>query len=170
MNKEAFLQRKRDQAGNLKKKSGRGIKEKIIQERERRTGKKMKSRKSRFKQVLSRDQSDIEKRLMSLRLCLTITPDEDKEVDYEILDKKFPIIDWKTKNLGLKPSSDESTKIRNRRINMEYSEGFDKVFGEDLIVIFNPMNKMSFESQMQWEVVSWKLNSSSGVHTLMTYD
>ncbi|GJS75162.1 hypothetical protein Tco_0725043 [Tanacetum coccineum] len=28
---------------------------------------------------------------------------EDKEVDYEILDKKFPIIDWKTENLGTKP-------------------------------------------------------------------
>ncbi|GJX17702.1 hypothetical protein Tco_0218534 [Tanacetum coccineum] len=27
-------------------------------------------------------------------------PNEDKEVDYEILDKKFPIIDWKLKNLG----------------------------------------------------------------------
>ncbi|GJZ14839.1 hypothetical protein Tco_0550516 [Tanacetum coccineum] len=26
-----------------------------------------------------------------LRLCLTIAPDEDKEVDYETLDKKYPI-------------------------------------------------------------------------------
>ncbi|GJW32999.1 hypothetical protein Tco_0053031 [Tanacetum coccineum] len=33
----------------------------------------------------------------------TEAPDEDKEVDYEILDKKYPIIEWKTKYLGTKP-------------------------------------------------------------------
>ncbi|GKG20730.1 hypothetical protein Tco_0380531 [Tanacetum coccineum] len=54
----------------------------------------MKSRKRRFKQDTSQDgPSDIEKENDELRLCLTIAPDEDKEVDYEILDKKYPIID-----------------------------------------------------------------------------
>ncbi|GJS56880.1 putative reverse transcriptase domain-containing protein, partial [Tanacetum coccineum] len=49
----------------------------------------MKSRKRRFKQDTSQDDpSDIEKENDELRLCLTIAPDEDKEVDYEILDKK----------------------------------------------------------------------------------
>ncbi|GKE41781.1 hypothetical protein Tco_1469065, partial [Tanacetum coccineum] len=68
------------------------------------TRKKMKSRKRRFKQDTSQDDlSDIEKENDELRLCLTIAPDEDKEVDYEILDKKYPIIDWKTENLGTKP-------------------------------------------------------------------
>ncbi|GKE16616.1 hypothetical protein Tco_1424193, partial [Tanacetum coccineum] len=28
---------------------------------------------------------------------------KDKEVDYEILDKKYPIIEWKTEYLGTKP-------------------------------------------------------------------
>ncbi|GJW92790.1 hypothetical protein Tco_0172462 [Tanacetum coccineum] len=51
-----------------------------------------------------------------LRLCLTIAPNEDKEVDYEILDKKYPIIDWKTENLGTKPQFDESK--RSEEINM----------------------------------------------------
>ncbi|GJR98239.1 putative ribonuclease H-like domain-containing protein [Tanacetum coccineum] len=55
---------------------------------------KMKSRKRRFKQDTSQDDpSDSEKENDELRLCLTIAPDEDKEVDYEILDKKYPIID-----------------------------------------------------------------------------
>ncbi|GJY29622.1 putative ribonuclease H-like domain-containing protein [Tanacetum coccineum] len=67
------------------------------------TRKKIKSRKRRFKQDTSQDDpSDIEKENDELRLCLTIAPDEDKEVDYEILDKKYPIIDWKTENLGTK--------------------------------------------------------------------
>ncbi|GJS32076.1 putative ribonuclease H-like domain-containing protein [Tanacetum coccineum] len=81
------------------------------------TRKKMKSRKRRFKQDTSQDDpSDIEKENDELRLCLTIAPDEDKEVDYEILDKKYPIIDWKTENLGTKPQIDESK--RSEEINM----------------------------------------------------
>ncbi|GJS70318.1 hypothetical protein Tco_0703159 [Tanacetum coccineum] len=81
------------------------------------TRKKMKSRKRRFKQDTSQDDpSDSEKENDELRLCLTIAPDEDKEVDYEILDKKYPIIDWKTENLGTKPQIDESK--RSEEINM----------------------------------------------------
>ncbi|GJW27841.1 hypothetical protein Tco_0044716, partial [Tanacetum coccineum] len=57
-----------------------------------------------------------EKENDELRLWLTIAPDEDKEVDYEILDKKYPIIDWKTENLGTKPQFGEST--RSEEINM----------------------------------------------------
>ncbi|GJY21060.1 hypothetical protein Tco_0393626 [Tanacetum coccineum] len=49
------------------------------------TRKKMKSRKRRFRQDTSEDEKD------ELRLCLTIASDKDKEVDYEILDKKYPI-------------------------------------------------------------------------------
>ncbi|GJS24125.1 hypothetical protein Tco_0452757 [Tanacetum coccineum] len=84
--------------------------------------------------------------MMRVRLCLTIAPDEDKEVDYEILDKKFPIIAWKTENLGSKPQFDESK--RSEEINMNVDEFWN--------------------SQHEWKVVSWKLHSSSGVHTLMT--
>ncbi|GKE32864.1 hypothetical protein Tco_1452186, partial [Tanacetum coccineum] len=58
------------------------------------TRKKMKSRKRRFRQDTSQDdQTDSEKGNDELRLCLTIATDEDKEVDYEILNKKYPIIE-----------------------------------------------------------------------------
>ncbi|GJU08973.1 putative ribonuclease H-like domain-containing protein [Tanacetum coccineum] len=173
------------------------------------TRKKMKSRKRRFKQDTSQDDpSDTEKENEELRLCLTIAPDEDKEVDYEILDKKYPIIDWKTENLGTKPQFDESK--RSEEINMNVvtrsngqkrsfstligvlsvfdredlnaiyklvmdiyqdriPEGFDKVLWGDLIVMFNPDEQDEFwNSQHEWKVISWKLHSSSGVHTLMT--
>ncbi|GJV50944.1 hypothetical protein Tco_1446685 [Tanacetum coccineum] len=53
-----------------------------------------------------------------LRLCLTIAPDEDKEVDYEILDKKYPIIDWKTQNFGTKPQLDESKRSEEINLNV----------------------------------------------------
>ncbi|GKB31400.1 hypothetical protein Tco_0870801 [Tanacetum coccineum] len=55
------------------------------------TRKKMKSRKRRFRQNTSEDD---EKENDELRLCLTIAPDEEKEVDYEILDRKYPIKEW----------------------------------------------------------------------------
>ncbi|GJS31258.1 hypothetical protein Tco_0491878 [Tanacetum coccineum] len=143
-----------------------------------------------------------------LRLCLTIAPDEDKEVDYEILDKKYPIIDWKTENLGTKPQFDESKRSEEINMNVvtrsngqkrsfstlirvlsvfdredldavyklvmdiyqdKIPEGFDKVLWGDLIVMFNPDEQDEFwNSQHEWKVVSWKLHSSSGVHTLMT--
>ncbi|GJW83528.1 hypothetical protein Tco_0156673 [Tanacetum coccineum] len=173
------------------------------------TRKKMKSRKRRFKQDTSQDDpSDTEKENDELRLCLTIAPDEDKEVDYEILDKKYPIIDWKTENLGTKPQFDESKRSEEINMNVvtrsngqkrsfstlmrvlsvfdredldavyklvmdiyqdKIPEGFDKVLWGDLIVMFNPDEQDEFwNSQHEWKVVSWKLHSSSGVHTLMT--
>ncbi|GJY27718.1 hypothetical protein Tco_0403485 [Tanacetum coccineum] len=56
------------------------------------TRKKIKSRKRRFRQDTSQDdQTDSEKENDELRLCLTIATDKDKEVDYEILNKKYPI-------------------------------------------------------------------------------
>ncbi|GJZ42649.1 hypothetical protein Tco_0589904 [Tanacetum coccineum] len=67
------------------------------------TRKKMKSRKRRFIQNTSED--DSEKENDELRLHLTIAPDEEKEVDYEILDRKYPIKEWKTECLGTKPQA-----------------------------------------------------------------
>ncbi|GJU25246.1 putative ribonuclease H-like domain-containing protein [Tanacetum coccineum] len=153
------------------------------------TRKKMKSRKRRFKQDTSQDDpSDIEKENDELRLCLTIAPDEDREVDYEILDKKYPIIDWKTENFGTKPQFDESKRSEEIILNVvtrkdlnavyqlvmdkyldEMPEGFDRVLWGDLIVMFKPDDQDKFwNSQHEWKVVSWKLHSSLGVHTLMT--
>ncbi|GKD41435.1 hypothetical protein Tco_1261642, partial [Tanacetum coccineum] len=66
------------------------------------TRKKMKSKKRKF---TSKDDEE-------LRLCLTIAPDKDKELDYEILDKKYPIIEWRSKYLTTKPQYDEDRGIR----------------------------------------------------------
>ncbi|GJU61369.1 hypothetical protein Tco_1243204 [Tanacetum coccineum] len=64
--------------------------------------------------------------------------DEDKEVDYEILDKKYPITEWKSEYLGIKPQYDETKDLEEINLNVD------------------------------WNIVSWKLHGSSGVHTLMT--
>ncbi|GJX24663.1 hypothetical protein Tco_0230959 [Tanacetum coccineum] len=80
------------------------------------TRKKMKSRKRRFRQNTSED--DSEKENDELRLCLTIAPDEDKEVDYEILDKKYPIIEWKSEYLGIKPQFDKTKHLEEINLNV----------------------------------------------------
>ncbi|GJU06361.1 hypothetical protein Tco_1122791 [Tanacetum coccineum] len=74
--------------------------------------KKMKSKKRKF---TSKDDEE-------LRLCLTIVSDEDKEVDYEILDKKYPIIEWRSEYLTTKPQYDETEEIEDVYLNVQYSE------------------------------------------------
>ncbi|GJY01829.1 hypothetical protein Tco_0359981 [Tanacetum coccineum] len=170
------------------------------------TRKKMKSRKRRYIQNTSEDDSDKEND--ELRLHLTIAPDEEKEVDYEILDRKYPIKEWKTECLGTKPQTDQAEHIEEINQNVvirsngqkryfstlmrvlsifdredlnavyqlvmdrfqdEIPEGFDRVLWGDLMVMFNPDDENDFwNAQQDWNIVSWKLHSSSGVHTLVT--
>ncbi|GJU27492.1 hypothetical protein Tco_1166113 [Tanacetum coccineum] len=168
--------------------------------------KKMKSRKRRYIQNTSEDDSDKEND--ELRLHLIIAPDEEKEVDYEILDRKYPIKEWKTECLGTKPQTDQAEHLEEINLNVvirsngqkryfstlmsvlsvfdredlnvmyqlvmdrfqdEMPEGFDRVLWGDLMVLFNPDDKDEFwSSQLDWIIVSWKLHSSSGIHTLVT--
>ncbi|GJS64663.1 hypothetical protein Tco_0679227 [Tanacetum coccineum] len=170
------------------------------------TRKKMKSRKRRYIQNTSEDDSDKEND--ELRLHLTIAPDEEKEVDYEILDRKYPIKEWKTECLGTKPQTDQAEHIEEINQNVvirsngqkryfstlmrvlsifdredlnavyqlvmdrfqdEIPEGFDRVLWGDLMVMFNPDDENEFwNAQQDWNIVSWKLHGSSGVHTLVT--
>ncbi|GKB69230.1 hypothetical protein Tco_0930642, partial [Tanacetum coccineum] len=170
------------------------------------TRKKMKSRKRRYIQYTSED--DSEKEIDELRLYLTIAQDEEKEVDYEILDRKYPIKEWKTECLGAKPQTDQAEHLEEINLNVvirsngqkryfstlmtvlsifdredlnavyqmvmekyqdEMPEGFDRVLWGDLMVLFNSDDKDEFwSSQLDWIIVSWKLHSSSGVHTLVT--
>ncbi|GJU68962.1 hypothetical protein Tco_1255221 [Tanacetum coccineum] len=55
------------------------------------------------------------------------------------------------------------------RYKDEILESFDRVLWGDLMIIFNPSDEDEFwNSQQDWNVVSWKLHGSLGVHTLMT--
>ncbi|GKC81332.1 hypothetical protein Tco_1137049 [Tanacetum coccineum] len=51
----------------------------------------------------------------------------------------------------------------------EIPEGFDKMLWGDLIIMFNQGDTADFwNEQHNWKIISWKLHSSSGVHTIMT--
>ncbi|GJU98388.1 hypothetical protein Tco_1327659 [Tanacetum coccineum] len=61
-----------------------------------------------------------------------------------------------------------SWKLNHRLIQAEHIEEINQNVG-DLMVMFNPDDKDEFwNSQLDWIIVSWKLHSSSGVHTLVT--
>ncbi|GKB99532.1 hypothetical protein Tco_0985669 [Tanacetum coccineum] len=153
-------------------------------------------------------EDDCDKENDELRLHLTIAPDEEKEVDYEILDKKYPIKECKTECLGTKPQTDQAEYFKEINQNVvirsngqkiyfstlmrvlsifdredlnavyqlvmdrfqdEIPEGFNRVLWGDLMVMFNLDDENEFwNSQLDWIIVSWKLHSSSRVHTLVT--
>ncbi|GJW48368.1 putative ribonuclease H-like domain-containing protein [Tanacetum coccineum] len=73
-------------------------------------------RSSPSRQNTSKD--DSEKENDELRLCLTIHQNEDKEVNYEILDTKYPIIEWKTEYLGTKPQVDKAKHLEEINQNV----------------------------------------------------
>ncbi|GJY83225.1 putative ribonuclease H-like domain-containing protein [Tanacetum coccineum] len=193
---ERLIKRMHEKEGGLSKsevineESKEGVQEEDKDEestRKRKLGtrKKMKSRKRRYIQNTSEDDSDKEND--ELRLHLTIVPDEEKEVDYEILDRKYPIKEWKTECLGARPQTDQAEHLEEINLNVrrdlnacvslvilekyqdEMPEGFDRVLWGDLMVMFNPDDKNEFwNAQQDWKIVSWKLHGSSGVHTLVT--
>ncbi|GKC82921.1 hypothetical protein Tco_1138638 [Tanacetum coccineum] len=125
-----------------------------------------------------------------------------------VLDKKYPIIEWRSEYLTTKPQYDETEEVEDVYLNVvirsnrqrryfstlmavlsildrddicaiyqlvmnryqdETPEGFDKILWGDLIIMFNQSDSDEFwNAQQNWKIVSWKLHSSSGVHTIMT--
>ncbi|GJX04301.1 hypothetical protein Tco_0190217, partial [Tanacetum coccineum] len=64
-------------------------------------------------------------------------PDEDKEVDYEILDKKYPIIEWKSECLGTKPQYDETKDIEEINLNVVIRSNGQKRYFSFLIRVLS---------------------------------
>ncbi|GJT93674.1 hypothetical protein Tco_1082519 [Tanacetum coccineum] len=139
------------------------------------------SRKRRHIQNTSED--DSEKENDELRLHLTIVPDEEKEADkaehleeinqnvvirsngqkryFSTLMRVLSIFDREDLNVVYQPVMDI--------FQDEIPDGFDRVLWGDLMVMFNPDDEDKFwNSQLDWNIVSWKLHGSSGVHTVMT--
>ncbi|GJV33729.1 hypothetical protein Tco_0815886 [Tanacetum coccineum] len=120
------------------------------------------------------NETNSEKENDELGLCLTIALDEDKEVDYEILDKNNGQRRYFSTLMRVLSIFDRDDLCAVYQLVMdkykdEILEDFDKVLWGDLMIMFNPSDEDEFwNSQQDWNVVSWKLHGSSGVHTLMT--
>ncbi|GJV22965.1 hypothetical protein Tco_1375660 [Tanacetum coccineum] len=105
--------------------------------------------------------------------------------DDNYVDKKYPIIEWNSKCLGTKPQYDETKVLEKLNLNKVVTSNGQKRFfstlmkelsifdREDLNVVYQlVMDKYKVEIpegfNRDWKIVSWKLHSSSRVHTLMT--
>ncbi|GJW45459.1 hypothetical protein Tco_0074258 [Tanacetum coccineum] len=95
----------------------------------------------------------IEKENDELRLCLTIATDEDKEVDYEILDKKYPIIDWKNKRISWalkkknnKPQFDESKRLEEINLNVVTRSNGQKRYFSTLIRVLSVFDREDLDA------------------------
>ncbi|GJT85627.1 hypothetical protein Tco_1067344 [Tanacetum coccineum] len=67
----------------------------------------------------------------------------------------------------------EDLKVIYELVMEEYKdrlpEGFDRMLWGDLMIMFNQGDTADFwDTQQDWNLISWKLHSSSGVHTIMT--
>ncbi|GKD05705.1 hypothetical protein Tco_1180679, partial [Tanacetum coccineum] len=111
-----------------------------------------------------------------LRLCLTIVFDEDKEVDYEILDKKYPIIEWRSEYLTTKPQYDETEEIEDVYLNVVIRSNRQRRYfntlmavlsildRDDICVIYQlVMNIYQDETPERFDKILW-----GGIHTIMT--
>ncbi|GJX86959.1 hypothetical protein Tco_0337733 [Tanacetum coccineum] len=137
----------------------------------------MKSRKRRYIQNTSEDDSDKEND--ELRLYLTIAPKEKKKASGYRFKTENTYQIKKTECLGAKPQTDQAEHLEEINLNVVIrSNGQKRYFSTlmtvlvlwgDLMVLFNSDDKDVFwSSQIDWIIVSWKLHSSSGVHTLVT--
>ncbi|GKA76221.1 hypothetical protein Tco_0782682 [Tanacetum coccineum] len=121
------------------------------------TRKKMKSKKRKF---TSKDDEE-------LRLCLTIVFDEDKEVDYEILNKKYPIIEWRSEYLATKPQYDETEELEDFYLNVVTRSNRQRRYFSTLMIVLSILDRDDICAIYQL-VMNRKLHSSSGVHIIMT--
>ncbi|GJX96658.1 hypothetical protein Tco_0352456 [Tanacetum coccineum] len=166
------------------------------------------ARKRKLGQSTAKEDEEYEKEKEELSLFLIIAFDEHKEVDYEILDQRSPIIAWNSEYYGPKSLHDEVEVPEEINMNVvtrlngskryfsvlfrvlsifnrddlsalyqlvidkyqdEIPEGFDLILWGDLTTMFHPNEEDDFwKSQEKWNIVSWKLHKSSGVHTLKT--
>ncbi|GJT67887.1 hypothetical protein Tco_1019367 [Tanacetum coccineum] len=128
------------------------------------TRKKMKSRKRRYIQHTSEDDTDKEND--ELRLCLKIAQDEEKEVDYEInlnvvtrsngQQRHFSVL---TSVLSIFDREDLNAvyQLVMNKYQDEMPEGFERVLWGDLMVLFNPDEQDEFwNSQHEWKIIKKK--------------
>ncbi|GJR70506.1 putative reverse transcriptase domain-containing protein [Tanacetum coccineum] len=111
------------------------------------TRKKMKSRKRRYIQNTSEDDSDKEND--ELRLYLTVAQDEEKEVDYEILDRKYPIKEWKTECLGAKPQTDQAEHLEEINLNVVIRSNGQKRYFSTLMTVLSIFDREDLNAVYQ---------------------
>ncbi|GJW40484.1 hypothetical protein Tco_0066329 [Tanacetum coccineum] len=107
--------------------------------------------------------SDIKKENDELRLCLTIASDEDKEVNYEIIDKKYPIIEWKYEYHGIKPQFNETKDLEEININVLIRRVHTLVTDAGLVIHMLVEKKYPLRKKVLLQMLELKLESKEDI-------
>ncbi|GJU86533.1 hypothetical protein Tco_1294079 [Tanacetum coccineum] len=128
------------------------------------------------KDVTEEEAAEYEKEKEELRLSLKIISNDDSEVNYEPLSRKFPIMNWEYQLLGKMEEKDMYVYKLTRADGSSSYHGDTQAFlrildRKDLNdlyrMIFNPDEKDKlWMNQLDWKLLRWKLYESCGVHTL----
>ncbi|GKB41397.1 hypothetical protein Tco_0886339 [Tanacetum coccineum] len=96
------------------------------------------------------------------------SPDEEKEVDYEILEKKYPIIEWKSKHLRIKPQYDETKDLEEINLNAMIRSSGQRRHFSTLMKVLAIFDRDDLNVVYQLVMDRYKDEIPEGVRTLMT--
>ncbi|GJY30180.1 hypothetical protein Tco_0413675 [Tanacetum coccineum] len=128
------------------------------------------------KDVTEEEAAEYEKEKEELRLSLKIISNDDSEVNYEPLSRKFPIMNWEYQLLGKMEAKDMYVYKLTRADGSSSYHGDTQAFlrrldRQDLNdlyrMIFDPDEKDElWMNQLDWKLLRWKLYENCRVHTL----
>ncbi|GJW42926.1 hypothetical protein Tco_0071725 [Tanacetum coccineum] len=94
--------------------------------------------------------------------------DKDKEVDYEILNKKYPIIEWKSEYLGIKPQFDKTKDLEEIDLNVVIRSNGQKRYFSTLMRVLSIFDRDDLNVVYQLVMDKYQDEIPKGVHNLMT--
>ncbi|GKF20684.1 hypothetical protein Tco_0069322, partial [Tanacetum coccineum] len=128
------------------------------------------------KDVTEEEAAEYEKDKEELRLSLKIISNDDNEVNYEPLSRKFPIVNWEYQLLGNMEAKDMYVyKLTRANGSLSYHgdtlaflRRLDRQDLNDLYrMVFDPDKKDElWMNQLDWKFLRWKLYESCRVYTL----
>ncbi|GKA18536.1 hypothetical protein Tco_0698451 [Tanacetum coccineum] len=105
-----------------------------------------------------------------LKTFLKIVPDKEGIIDYEVLEKRFPIINWESKFYHYNRHGAEG--IYYMIFRSDGSSGGIKTFSEIVTRTMFDANAEDelWQNQERWNLKSWNFYENCGVHTLTLED
>ncbi|GKD68197.1 hypothetical protein Tco_1322287, partial [Tanacetum coccineum] len=97
-------------------------------------------------------------------------PDEDKEVDYEILDRKYPIIDWKTECLGTKPQPYQNEPLEEINLNVVTRSNGQKRYFSTLMTVLSIFDREDLNAMYQLVIDKYQDEMPEGFERVLWGD